>query len=254
MKRNGKVGSNAVIMPGVTIGTNSIVGANSLISKHVPANEVWFGTPARFIDSAIQDALNLTISRHVFEIIIVDDSAIYDTAEVLRRFGGETRLVRTAHVGPVGAANLEIAETRANLFILFDSDDQFETSILEKLWQVIVASQTDFAFCDYYERMIEGGEEVVVSLKDNVFNSVAAEMLFRKNVIQDAGGCDPSLLFPGYDLLIKLVKRGHKGIHVPLPFFTCNRHQSSLTAEREFVERDFKQLLDRHGDVKGIRA
>jgi acetyltransferase-like isoleucine patch superfamily enzyme len=47
LKKNCKIGSNTVIMPGVTVGENSCVGANSFVNKDIPANEVWVGSPAR---------------------------------------------------------------------------------------------------------------------------------------------------------------------------------------------------------------
>ncbi len=48
IKKNARVGANSVIMPGVTIGENAVVGACSFVSTNVPANEVWHGSPARF--------------------------------------------------------------------------------------------------------------------------------------------------------------------------------------------------------------
>ena len=47
LKKGCKVGANSVIMPGVTIGENTTVGANSLVNKDIPSNEVWVGTPAK---------------------------------------------------------------------------------------------------------------------------------------------------------------------------------------------------------------
>ncbi|MHC4675894.1 MAG: acyltransferase, partial [Planctomycetota bacterium] len=38
LKKNCKVGSHSVIMPGVTIGKNSIVGAFSFVNKDIPDN------------------------------------------------------------------------------------------------------------------------------------------------------------------------------------------------------------------------
>jgi len=47
LKKNCNIGANSTIMPGVTVGENSIIGANSFVNKDIPDNEVWFGVPAR---------------------------------------------------------------------------------------------------------------------------------------------------------------------------------------------------------------
>jgi acetyltransferase-like isoleucine patch superfamily enzyme len=41
------IGTNVVILPGCSIGKNSVVGAGSLVTKSIPENEVWVGVPAR---------------------------------------------------------------------------------------------------------------------------------------------------------------------------------------------------------------
>ena len=40
------VGGGVVICPGVTIGDRSVIGAGSVVTKDVPAFEVWGGIPA----------------------------------------------------------------------------------------------------------------------------------------------------------------------------------------------------------------
>jgi acetyltransferase-like isoleucine patch superfamily enzyme len=49
------IGMNACILPGVTIGDNSIVGSGSVVTKNVPENQVWAGNPAKFIKKIIVD-------------------------------------------------------------------------------------------------------------------------------------------------------------------------------------------------------
>lgn len=43
------IGANVVINPGVTIGRNAIVGANSVVTKNIPANSIYGGVPAKLI-------------------------------------------------------------------------------------------------------------------------------------------------------------------------------------------------------------
>ena len=49
LRRNCWIGAGAVILPGVTVGENSIVGAGSVVTKDVPDNTVVAGNPAKFI-------------------------------------------------------------------------------------------------------------------------------------------------------------------------------------------------------------
>ncbi len=45
------LGMNTIVLKGVTIGKNSIVGAGSVVVKDIPANQIWGGNPAKFIKS-----------------------------------------------------------------------------------------------------------------------------------------------------------------------------------------------------------
>jgi acetyltransferase-like isoleucine patch superfamily enzyme len=49
IKRNAWIGAAATILPGVTIGENSVVAAGAVVSKDVPDNVVVGGIPAKFI-------------------------------------------------------------------------------------------------------------------------------------------------------------------------------------------------------------
>jgi acetyltransferase-like isoleucine patch superfamily enzyme len=46
LKKNCRIGSHSIVMPGVTIGENAIVGAFSFVIEDIPAGETWVGVPA----------------------------------------------------------------------------------------------------------------------------------------------------------------------------------------------------------------
>jgi len=49
IKRGCWIGQNVVIMPGVTVGELSIIGANSVVTKSVPDRCIAYGAPARVV-------------------------------------------------------------------------------------------------------------------------------------------------------------------------------------------------------------
>ena len=49
VQNGASIGANATILGGVTIGENALIGAGSVVTKDVPANEIWVGNPAKFL-------------------------------------------------------------------------------------------------------------------------------------------------------------------------------------------------------------
>lgn len=49
IKRNAFIGMNCIILKGVTIGENSVVGAGSVVTTSIPDNEIWAGNPAKLV-------------------------------------------------------------------------------------------------------------------------------------------------------------------------------------------------------------
>lgn len=49
LKKNCRIGTHSVVMPSVTIGENSIIGAFSFVTEDIPANVVAYGVPAKVV-------------------------------------------------------------------------------------------------------------------------------------------------------------------------------------------------------------
>lgn len=55
LKKNCRIGSHSVVMPGVTVGENSIIGAFSFVNKDIPDNVIAAGVPAKIIKSVNEE-------------------------------------------------------------------------------------------------------------------------------------------------------------------------------------------------------
>lgn len=47
--RGATIGAGSTILPGIIIGEYSMIGAGSVVTKNVPAGELWLGNPAHFV-------------------------------------------------------------------------------------------------------------------------------------------------------------------------------------------------------------
>lgn len=48
------LGLNSIVLSGIKIGKNVVIGAGSVVTRNVPDNEVWVGNPAHFIKTIEQ--------------------------------------------------------------------------------------------------------------------------------------------------------------------------------------------------------
>lgn len=83
---NTNIGWDAIIMPGVTIGQNCIVGAGAVVTKDIPDNSVVVGVPAKVIESVEEYAdkkkeycvptkgMNSKEKKHYIEKLFSDNS------------------------------------------------------------------------------------------------------------------------------------------------------------------------------------
>jgi acetyltransferase-like isoleucine patch superfamily enzyme len=53
VKRGASIGSGAVLLCGITVGENAMIGAGSVVTKDVPPNTIVAGNPARIIKSLL---------------------------------------------------------------------------------------------------------------------------------------------------------------------------------------------------------
>jgi len=57
VKRGGRIGVHATILPGITIGEDSMIAAGALVTKDVPPGKIYAGVPAKEFGNVPEDQL-----------------------------------------------------------------------------------------------------------------------------------------------------------------------------------------------------
>lgn len=78
------VGAHTTLMPGCSVGRNSVIAAGSIVTKHVPDGEVWGGIPAKFIMTTEEYARRLQAKSAQFPWMPLEKKKAMGEAELIR--------------------------------------------------------------------------------------------------------------------------------------------------------------------------
>jgi glycosyltransferase involved in cell wall biosynthesis len=239
-------------MPNLTIAENLYIERRREEFELQPVITVLIRTynSETTIGTAIQSAINQTLSKSKYMILVVDDGSTDGSLEVIKEYNQVT-VISSPHRGSIGALNLGLDNIDTQYVIYLDSDDWFEPTILKSMYHVLREHPNlDFVYCDYYE--VVGNSIQVVSVKDNIFNTLAAGIMFSTILFKHYGQYDDTLIFPEYDLLIKMLPSTTRH-HIAEPMYNYVRNPQSITADKSLVERGRKQLFEKYDREYSIR-
>ncbi len=212
---------------------------------------------ADVIERALDSALNQTLDPKRYEIVVIDDGSTDETDTVVSDYAQEypsiVRFFQTGDTGPIASLNEGVERAQGNYVTILDADDCLNPSFLERTYTAIQKRpEVDFVYTDYYEMTLDG-EKRYVNTSEDIFQTVAAGILFSKSAIQAVGAYDETLVFPEYDLLMKLQSNDRKNCHIAEPLFVYHRRDDSLTTDKERIRRGKRELRERYGDSFGFR-
>jgi len=91
IKENCFIGDSSIILPGVTIGPNSIVGAGSVVTRDVPPHTVACGNPAKTVSSLneyIEKISSLSANKRIFgKDYFIDKLDAHKRQEIIQSIG-----------------------------------------------------------------------------------------------------------------------------------------------------------------------
>ncbi|UTB33103.1 MAG: glycosyltransferase [Methanobacterium sp. ERen5] len=145
------------------------------------------------IEKAIESVLEQTISKDIYELIIIDDDSADNTENKIKSHDNKIKFIKGKKLGPIKAINIGIKESRGKYYVLLDSDDTFELNALEELLNTIKQNNCDCVYSDYHEIDVEKNEIKTISLKNNILNGIAAGVIFKKKSVNEVNNYDEEL-------------------------------------------------------------
>ena len=75
VERGASIGANATVLPGVTIGAYSLIGAGAVVTRNVPAFALVIGSPARQVDDVCRCGQPLAGNFHEVDCVACGETA-----------------------------------------------------------------------------------------------------------------------------------------------------------------------------------
>jgi glycosyltransferase involved in cell wall biosynthesis len=204
---------------------------------------------AKYIARAIRSCLNQLIFNKSLEIIVVDDCSTDDSLEVLSHF--ENLITIVAHRtnrGVAAASNTGLRHAKGEYFMRVDADDYLNRDAINIMSKLLDENdEIDLVYSDLLRVTEEGYliEKIQMNNTETLLEH-GAGVLFRRSVIEKAGGYDETLRnCEDYDLLAKILKKSN-GFYIPIPFYRYYMHNANISqkSEREFYKQ---KVRERHG-------
>jgi glycosyltransferase involved in cell wall biosynthesis len=214
----------------------------------------------RTIGPAIRSAL--AQDRGDFELIVVDDGSTDGTAELIRSFAGDPRVVaiRSANNGPAGARNLALARASGRFVSLLDSDDLYLPSYLGEVEEALRRNpDAGFAFpdawvlddrsgrirrrytlADYASPAADAASWLRQLLAYNVVHCMA---MIPHNVLARVGPFDERLRAAmDYEFWLRIAAHGYRAVRISQPLGVYRVTPRSITSQRGLVNANLAEL------------
>lgn len=211
-----------------------------------------------YLNEAIQSALGQAFPEHDYEVIVVNDGSTDNTSEVLKAFAGRVKVITQENRGLEAASNAGIKESTSEYVVRLDADDAFTENLL-LVETLFLDYNPDFGFIysDYFVGDVWSEANTIFRLPqfdpDEIKQRgdfLAGGTMYRRECLESVGFYDESWKNCGlenYDLILRLIKKGHRGYRIKIPLFFYRKKGSNKLDPSHPIWRVGEELGKRYG-------
>lgn len=200
---------------------------------------------ARYLSRAIRSAVNQSIDRKEYEIIVVNDGSTDETEKVMLSYSG---LIKPVHLkknlGLAAARNEGIKKAIGRYVVNLDADDYMDDNLIfiESLFLNLNPSW-DAVSCDYY--IVDEDENHTKRISGEK-NPIACGVMFRTDLLFEVGLYDENFKMREEEDLRIRFEKNHKIHNLELPLYRYRKHDKNMTNNHNDMERYKKFLHSKH--------
>jgi len=194
---------------------------------------------AAYLEECIASCLSQLNTNLEFEVIVIDDGSTDQTAEIMKGLmNSKLRNFRIENVGIEKASSYGFKKARGRYIVRVDADDKLYPNYLSVL-QTYLQDDIEFYYPDYSVIDSSGNvtEEVALPVfeKEEILQRgdfLATGTLYSADALNRFNGYSTLIKNCGlenYELILRFIKSGVNGLHIPCKLFCYRRHSSNIS-------------------------
>ncbi|RME18525.1 MAG: glycosyltransferase family 2 protein [Bacteroidetes bacterium] len=200
---------------------------------------------AQYVERCIRSILDQSLSKDLYELIIINDASTDYTKDILENYTDVARVFNLEkNVGLAAARNFGIKKARGQFVVFVDADDYIQRDMLliQKTF-LTENNKLDAVAVDYYLVDERGTHLEHISAAEK---PIACGIMFRKDLLYDIGLYDETFRArEDEDLRIRFLEK-YSIYNIILPLYRYRRHESNLTNDQQIMQKHLKKLKNKH--------
>ena len=197
---------------------------------------------ARYLDRAIDSAIDQNFRSDGFEVIVVNDASTDETGEVMAFYDGRIRQLHLEkNVGLSASRNIGILAAKGRYVIHLDADDFFDGNILAAEMEFLEKNvELSAVSCDYAMLDEQGNR---LENRNGAAYPIACGIMYLKESLLNIGLYNPQFRAMEEQELRARFEYRHRIGHLPSVLYNYRRHDKNLTNDRAMMQH-YAMLLE----------
>ena len=197
------------------------------------------------IGRCIRSLLDQSISRDIFEIIVVNDGSTDLTSYALDVFGESIKVINNEkNLSLPASINKGIEAAQGEYIVRVDGDDYVNSEFLNFLYNYLIFNEyVDAVSCDY---LCVDDSEQVISRENCDLQPIGCGIMFKRQNLFDIGLYDTEFKrHEDKELRLRFDKK-YSVKRLEMPLYRYRQHKNNITNNKALMDKHMKALKVKH--------